>query len=166
MAEKDKITTQKLKYKGTFDYSEVYKFMYDWLVEEEYVVEEQKYDEAILGDSKDVKITWMAEKKISDYFKNEIKLDFKILGLKDVEVEKEGKRIKINKGGFEVKIVGNLTKDWESTWENNPMMKFFRGIYDKYIIEGTIKEYSEVLVEDIEELIEETKAFLTISAKK
>jgi len=166
MAEKDKLTNQKIKYNGTFDFKELYQFMYRWLQEEGYDVEEQKYIEEVTGDSKKVEIKWVATKKISDYFKNEIKLEFRILGLKSVEVEKDGVRVKMNSGGFEVKIGGTLIKDYENTWENNPMMKFLRGVYDRYIVEGRILKYEGKLVDDVSDISEDTKAFLTIEGKK
>ncbi|MEM3074666.1 MAG: hypothetical protein QW727_01865 [Candidatus Pacearchaeota archaeon] len=166
MSEKDKVKEQKVKWKGIFDFKEIYQFMYRRLNEEGYSVEEQKYQEEVKGDEKDIEITWVATKNISDYFKNEIKLSFRILGLKKIEAEKNGKRIKTNEGGFEVKITGSLVKDYENRWENNPTMKFLRGVYDKYIVEGTINRYKRNIVNDIDDLTENTKAFLTIEGKK
>ena len=166
MTEKDKVIEQKVRRSGIFDFKDTYQFIYRWLTEEGYKVEEQKYQEEVQADSKKVDIIWVAEKKISDYFKNEIKLSFRITGLKNVEVEKEGRRVKMNDGSFEVKITGSLTKDYENKWENNPMMKFLRGVYDRYLIEGRIKLYGRKLFEDINDLTEQIKSYLTIEGMK
>ena len=156
MSEKDKIIEQKVKRGGIFDFKEVYQFVYRWLNEEDYTVEERKYVEEVTGDAK----------KVSDYFKNEMKLNWRIIGLTNVEVEQDGKKIKMNKGNFELKITGNLVKDWGSTWEKNPFMKFLRGTYDKYIVEGRIKQYEIKLYGDVDELTEQIKAFLTVEGMK
>ena len=166
MSEKDKVIEEKVKYNGIFDWRETYQFIHRWLIEEGYKVEEHKYQEQIQGDEKNIEIKWIAEKNISDYFRNEIKMTFRIYGLKKVEVEKNGKRVKINEGGFEVGITGSLVKDYQSTWENNPSMKFLRGVYDKYIIEGTVKKYSKALFNDVQDLSDQIKAFLSIEARK
>ncbi len=166
MSEKDKIIEQKVKRSGVFDFKEVYQFVYRWLNEEDYTVEERKYIEEVTGDAKKVEIQWIATKKVSDYFKNEMKLGWRIIGMTSVEVEQDGKKVKMNKGNFELKITGNLVKDWGSTWEKSPFMKFLRGTYDRYIIEGRIKHYEIKLYTDVDDLTEQLKAFLTVEGMK
>ncbi|HRZ85292.1 MAG TPA: hypothetical protein P5277_00780 [Candidatus Paceibacterota bacterium] len=166
MAEKDKITETKVKYNGLFDFKETYSFIYRWLVDEDYWVEEKKYVEEVGGDSKKVEIEWQASKKISDYFKNTLKLNWRIVGMKTVEVEKDGRKVKMNNGSFEVKITAVLVKDWGSQWDSSPAMKFLRGTYDKFVIEGRIKQYEIKLDKDLNELAEQLKAFLVLEAKK
>ena len=166
MAEKDKVIENKIKRDGVFDFKETYKFIYRWLSEENYDISEDKYQEAISGDSKNIEIVWTATKKVSDYFKFEIKLSWRVLGLVNVEAEKDGKKIKANKGSFEVKVKGTIIRDYEGKWDKKPVMKFLRGVYDKYIIKGTKDQYEDKLIEDVNDLIEETKAFLTIEGMK
>jgi hypothetical protein len=166
MVEKDKITSEKIKKSGIFDFKETYQFVYRWLNEEGYNVEEEKYQETVKGDSKDIEIKWTCEKKISDYFKSVIKADWRVLGLKSVEVEKEGKRAKMDDGGFEVKISGVLERDYQNKWDKSPTMRFLRGVYDKYIIEGSLKQYRGKVFGDVEDLSEQIKAFLVITGLK
>ena len=83
-----------------------------------------------------------------------------------VEVERNGKKIKMNKGNFEIKITSTLIKDWGGTWDANPFQKFMRGIYDRFIIEGRIKQYDIKVFTDMEKLAEQTKAFLAIEGMK
>ena len=163
MAEKDKIAEQKVKWKGVFKYKDLYDFVYRYLIEEQYDIEERKYVEEVEGGAKKkIEITWLVTKKISDYFKIELKVTWRILGMKDVEVEKDGERLKMNDASVEIKVVGTLLKDYESTWENNPLMKFLRGIYEKFIIEGRILSYEDKVFNEINKLTEQVKAHLTI----
>jgi cysteine-rich repeat protein len=50
-----------------------------------------------------------------------------------------------------------IIKDYEGTWEKNPTMKFLRGVYEKFIVEGRIKQYEgKVFGEEIlEPLLQE-----------
>jgi len=166
MAEKDKVTENKMKRDGVFNFKDTYKFIYNWLNEEGYDVSEDKYQEAISGDSKNIEIKWTAFKKVSDYFKFEVVLSWRVIGLVSVEAEKNGKKIKANKGSFELKVKGTIIKDYEGRWETKPAMKFLRGVYDRYIIKGRIDQYEGKLIKDVSDLIEETKAFLTIEGMK
>jgi len=166
MVEKDKITEEKVKRSGIFDFKELYQFVYRWLRNEDYDVEEKKYIEEVTGESKKVEIKWEATKKITDYFKIELKLEWRIIGLVNVEVERNGKRVKMNNGSFEVKITGTLIRDYQNSWDRNPTYKFFRGIYDRYIVIGTVKKYETKVFGEVEELSEQIKAFLTIEGMK
>lgn len=164
--EKDKITETKVKRAGLFDFKELYQFVYRWLNEEGYDTDETKYIEEVTGDSKKVEILWEANKKITDYFKIYMKLAWRIIGLKSVEVEQNGKKVKMNTGVFEVKITGTLIRDYMGTWDNTPIMKFLRGVYDKYIIRATVEKYEVKVFGDTEDLAEQIKAFLTIEGMK
>ena len=164
--EKDKITATKVKRSGIFDFKELYKFVYNWLSEEGYDTDETKYVEEVTGDSKKIEIKWESFKKITDYFKTMMKLEWRIVGLKSVEVEQNGKKIKMNSGTFEVKITGTLVRDYQGTWDNTGFMKFMRGVYDKYIIRDTVEKYEGKVFGDVEDLAEQVKAFLTIEGMK
>ena len=166
MAEKDKVITEKIKLSGIFNFKDTYQFAYRWLNDEDYDVEEQKYVETVSGDSKDIDITWVAVKKLSDYFRSDIKMVWRILGMTDVEAERDGKRIKTNKGNFEIKFAGTLTLDYDSKWDVNPFMKFVRDIYDKYVVYGRLKQREQKVFGDVEELLEQIKAYLAITGMK
>ncbi len=107
-------------------------------------------------------ISWEADKKVTDYFKYVIALDWHILGMKDAEVELDGKKVKTNKGELEIVFKGTIVRDYESRWEDKPLHKFLRGAYENYIIRTTIDEYEDGLDEDTKNLISDLKAFLRI----
>ena len=114
MAEKDTIFSGKIKQTGNFDFKDFYSFTYDWLNDEGYTVIEKKYSEKVSGESKDIEIIWEAAKKISDYFKFMIKMNWTIGGLKNIEATKDGRKIKTNSGLVEIKFSAVLIKDYES----------------------------------------------------
>jgi len=163
--EKDKVFSGKIKQAGIFNFKELYEFIYDSLMSENYDVFENKYVEKVSGDSKDVEIDWKATKEISDYFKFEIKADWLILGMKKVKVQKEGKEVSMDSGTLEIKFTATLQKDYENRWEGSAFKKFLRGIYDKYIIKSRVEDYELKLFQEINELIAQSKAFLTMEGQ-
>jgi len=166
MAEKDQIFSSKTKYTGIWKFEETYRFVYDWFLDKGYKIIEKGYTEKIKPDGKEIEIKWEAKKKISDYFKFVIKADWLILKMVEVEAEKDGKKIKMNKGYIEIKFSAILVKDYEHRWENNAFIKFLRGVYDRYLIKGRIDKYEDRLLEEVDEVIAQTKSFLTIEGKQ
>lgn len=165
MAEKDKVFSTKLKYTGIWDFKQVYRFVYDWLSDSGYSLKETNYSEKIKPDGKEIEIRWEAKRKISDYFQFLITIDWLILGMTETEVQKEGAKMKMNKGYLEIKFSAVLVKDYEHRWENTALIKFLRGVYDRYIIKGRVEGYEDKLMGEIDELIAQTKAFLAIEGK-
>jgi len=162
MSESDTIFSGKVKNTGIFDYKEFYRFCYVWLVDKGYFVTEKSYTEKIGANGKEVEIEWEARKKLSDYFRNTIKVTWKIMGMTSVEVEENGKKVKMNKGQVELKVTGNLEKDYENKWESSAFTKFLRGIYDKYVIRVRIDQYEGKIFGDCDEFIAQAKAFLAV----
>ncbi len=162
MSEKDKVYGSKVKQTGIFDYKELYRFNWNWLVDNQYDITEKVYGEKIGPAGKEVDIEWDATRKISDYFKFQIKATWKILGMTNVEVEKNGAKIKMQKAQVEIKVDGILVKDYESKWEDNPLYKWLRTAYDKYLVRGRIESYEAKLIGEVDEFIAQIKSFLAL----
>lgn len=162
MPQKKDVYKEKLTQVGYWDYAEVYNMLYNWLKDRGYNLVEANYKEKLSGGGKEIIIKWEAGKKITDYFKYMIILDWHILGMKDAEVEIDGKKVKTNKGELEIKFTGRIIKDYEKRWEDKPVHKFLRGIYENYVIRSTIEEYEDDLQAKTKELVSDLKAFLRI----
>jgi len=162
MVQKETIYSSKITQVGYWDYSKVYAMLYSWLKDRGYELNEAMYKEKLQSNGKEIIILWESKKEVTDYFKYSINLEWHILGMKDAEVEIDGKKTKTNKGEIEIKFKGVLTKDYESRWEDKPFNKFLRGLYENYIIRTTIKEYSDDLEDETKEMISDLKAFLRI----
>ena len=165
MVQKDKVYEETLKYKGFFNYTELYNYCYTWLKEEGYLISEDEYTEKISGE-KEVKLKWKAKKKITDYYRNNIELSWHIIGMTEEEVSVNGKKEKMNKGDLKIKFEAVLEKDYEENWEKHAFWKFMRGVYDKYIIRTTNDAYEERLINKTISFIEEIKAYLNIEGKR
>jgi len=167
MAEKDTIFTSKVKYAGIFLFKDFYQFCHDWLVDETQLdISEDKYLEKLQGDSKNIEVQWTGTRKITDYFKFEVKVNFTILGLTNVEATQDGKKVKTNKGSVEVKIKGTIVRDYKGKFEASALQKFLRSIYEKWVIPSRIEQYEEKLIVDCNEFLNQAKAYLDLEGKK
>ena len=164
--ERDKVIEAKIKESGIFNFAELYEFLYDWLNEESYKLKEKKYSEKVMGDVKTIEIEWDADKKVSDYFKFRLELRWQITGLKKIEVKKEDQKVTMNSGSVEIKFRAWVLKDYEGRWENKPVWKFLRGVYDRYIIRHRNDQYEDKVEDEMKEMVAQTKAFLALEAKR
>ena len=166
MPEKDTIFSSKVKYGGIFLFKDFYRFCYDWLTDETGLyISEDGYTEKLSGDSKNLDIKWTGTRKVTDYFKFEIKIAFRILELTNVEINQNNTKIKTNKGGVEIRIKGTLVKDYQGKFEINAFQKFLRAIYEKWVIPSRIEEFEEKLIGDCDEFLSQAKAYLDLEGK-
>lgn len=166
MSEKDKVAEGKINHEGIFDYKDVYRFMYTWLTDFDYFVEEKTYTEKAKPEGKEVEIHWIARRKISDYFRFILKIDWNIFGMTTVEVVKDNIKVKANKGRLEIKVTAFLEKDYENRWENTAFVRFLRGMYDRFIIRNRIEDYEDKVAEELDEIVAQTKGFLALEGVK
>ncbi|MBM3232177.1 hypothetical protein FJZ21_02250 [Candidatus Pacearchaeota archaeon] len=167
MAEKDLILKEKVKYVGYGKFSDAYSYAHDWLRQEQYTVVEEQYTEKVKGSSKDLDIVWKATKKITDYFKIELDLKWKILGMEDVEVEIDGKKKKMNKWTeLAIDIKGTLVKDYKNEWNKSATTKFFKEIYNKFVIPSRTEQMKDKVEDIVQNFKEEMKALFELSGKK
>jgi hypothetical protein len=167
MVEEDKVFDNKMKYDGILTFSKFYQFAYDFLRDEiGLLVSEGKYKEKLAGDAKNLEIVWTGVKEVTDYFKFQIKVEFKIIGLTNIELTEDGKKIKTNKGSVEMKVQGILLKDYKSKFEKNGFQKFLRGIYEKAVIYSRIDQMEENLIIECEKFLSQVKAYLDLEGKR
>lgn len=167
MAEKETIFSSFMKYEGIFSFKDFYKFCYDWLTEQtDLAVAEKEYSEKLKGDSKDIDIKWTGSRKLTDYFKFESKVEFRILNLTEVEVARGSTKFKTNKGQVKVKIKGILIRDWQGKFERTAFGKFLRSIYDKWVIPGRIEQFEDKIIGDSDEFLSQAKAWLDLEGKR
>ena len=167
MSEKESIFTSKVKYNGIVNFQDFYKFCYDWLSEETGLfIIEKKYTEKLSSDSKNIKVEWEGTNKVTDFFKFSVKLEFDVIGLTNVEITQDNKKIKTNKGSVEVKVKGTLIRDYQGKFERNAFQKFLRAIYEKWVIPARIEQLENKLVADCDEFLAQAKAYLDLEGKR
>ncbi|MBU1252672.1 MAG: hypothetical protein KJ905_02745 [Nanoarchaeota archaeon] len=167
MSEKDTVFSSKIKYNGILSFKDFYKFCYDWLKEEtELDMIEDSYNEKISGDTKEIRIKWSGDRKITDYFRFDIKVEFIILGLKNVEISQGGAKIKTNQGSVEMSVKGVLVSDFQGRFDTSGFNKWMRGVYEKWIISSRVAQFTDKIAGDCDEFLSQAKAYLDLEGKK
>ena len=163
----DTVFSSKTEYKGIFSFNDFYKFCYLWLKEEPGLdVTENKYSEKIAGDAKEIKVEWECTKKVTDYFKFKVKVEFRITGLVKVDINQEGAKISTNSGTITINLKGILIKDYEGKFEKSAFGKFWRDIYEKWVIPSRINQLQEDLSAICDEFLAQSKAWLDLEGRR
>jgi hypothetical protein len=163
MAEKEKVIDElRLQYEGLFDINELYHTIDRWFREKQYDKREIKNVEFVKPEGKYVELWLMPWKKITDYAKIEIKIRLIIENLKEVEVEKDNHKVKMNQGTIKMVIDGFLTTDYENKWEGKPTYVFIRTLFDKFIYKGYTSRFKGQVSEDVNHFHTTLKSFLNL----
>ena len=167
MPEKDTIYSSKVKYAGLFPFGDFYRFCYDFLVDElGFAMVEESYVEKIKGESKDVEFVWTGKRKVTDYFRYNIKVKFRVLGMKKVEVTQDGVKKKMENASVEVKMSSVLERDYEGKFEKSAFQKFLRSIYEKWVISSRVSAYEDKLAGDSDDFLAQVKSYLDLEGKR
>ena len=167
MTEKDKVFSNKIKYKGIFDFPAFYQFVYDWLKDETgLLISEDKYKEKLTGDEKKIDVDWTGKRDMTDYFRFIAEVKFRIRAMTSVEITQGGKKIKTNKGEIEITMDGYLARDYKSKFEKSAFHKFMRAIYEKAIIAARIEQFEEKIIEECSEFLAQVKAYFDLEGKR
>jgi len=150
--------------RGIFNLDELYKAIKGWLVFEgfgdhEKTFREESYVERIKGDAKQIEIKWKAEKLINEYISYVLTITYNINGLTEIEIEQDGRKIKMNKGLVIIFISSKIILDRQDKWKSD----FFRSIYENLIIREKIEAHKEDLYNKTYKLQNELKAFFDMN---
>lgn len=164
MAEREVILEQeRLTYEGLFSLAGLYKVMDDYLMDKYYDKRELKNAERVLPDkTKNIEIEIMPWKKFTDYHKGEIMMKMFVHNLTSVEVERDGVKVKLNRGRVHFLFDLYLTYDYENVWKERPAFFLIRTLFDKYFFKQTSEECKRALVTDFEGLKTKIRAYLNL----
>ncbi len=149
-----------VSYSGLFDIGEFYKVIDDWFKLKGYDKVIIKHKEYSTETGKNIEILMAPYKKVTDYIKNLVKIWIGINNLRTVEVKKDGKKVKVNKGDIIIIFDGYLETDYEHRWEQKPLFFFMRVLIDKFVNKSELDKYGKELVKDINEFHNEIRSFL------
>ena len=163
----DTVFSSKTKYNGIFSFQDFYKFCYDWIKEEMGMdPKEEKYSEKLSGETKNIDVKWVANKKVTDYFKFKVEVTFKITSLSKVELNQGGIKVNTNKGSVDMGIKGILHRDYEGKFERSAFNKFWRDVYEKWVIPSRIEDLQGKLSGMCDEFLAQSKAYLDLEGRR
>lgn len=149
---------QKLVKDGFFDFKEIYKKLVRWFNYKGYTLYEKNYEQYVQEDgSKKVILEWEAKKQlmgsptIDGKAVIEIKINFNsLIFMSKAETEIEGKKVKMDKGKWEIRAGAVIIVNDELLMNKNILMQ---QIYHRFIIKkpidngrmGLAKEYDSLM---------------------
>ena len=108
-----------IRHKGVFDFEGLYRMMHAWLINKRFLFHEDRYkDKVATPFGNELEIDWTAEKKVTEYVKEFITIKFHLWDFSEVEIIKEGKKVKMTKSRMEIKFNCQLQMDYTEKFEN------------------------------------------------
>lgn len=163
MAEKKIVFRDKsLSFQGIFDLKGLFRTITKWCDDHGYDMFENKNFEEVFEQDKKILTELLPYKKISDYYKFEIRIFMVCESLKEVDVELNGMKYRLLKGQVNIIFDATLITDYESRWEGSPFQFFFRTLVDKFVYKSHTREYEGELKKEVQMLEDEVKAYLNM----
>lgn len=163
MAERDIIVDKmRMTYEGLFSVTELYKMIDEWFEEKNYDKKELKNVEKVTPEGKYIEIIVEPWKKVTDYAKNVIRIRMIMTDIKDVEVEKDGVKVRLNQGKIQMVFDGYLETDYENRWEQKPTFFLIRTLFDKYFYKPFTQGFQTGVKSDLNHLVTRIKSFLNL----
>lgn len=160
MAEEEEIYKEvKFKWKGSLDIARMYKELHEWLTGEDFEIKETHYAEKIKPRGKTIEINWECKYKRTDYFLWKINLTFYSYNIQDIEVEKDGKKLKLQNAIHSMRFKSTLVTNADDEFEKDSLWHKF---YKKFIMAEKILEEQIELFKISQDLAQEIKLFMEL----
>ncbi len=150
-----------VQYKGIFDLEGLYRLIIKWLTDRSYEFHEKTYKHKPGTTGREQEMKWEAWKKVNEYIRYWFDVYIHVWDMHEVEVIKDGNKVKMIKGRIRILIETKVDRDWQGNFKKTKTLSRLRGFYDKYVIykdfTGTI---GDMLHYKIAKLVAEIKEFL------
>jgi len=157
------VDRERLDYQGLFDAKGVLHVMNDWCRDKGYWLIEKRHGESTKPEGKYIDMEFEPYKKFTDYAKSIVKIRAQFNEVKDVVVDKDGKKVKLQEGKIIILLDGILETDHEHRWEGKPLFYVLRTIFDKYVYTPFVSGFERGVKDDTMTLKNNLKAFLNLS---
>lgn len=136
------IKTRKLliRYKGVLDLEGLYRVIAQWFKSRRFWFHETTYKHKVPSPfGAEEEITFNAERKTTEYYRDDIRIFMHVWDQLQVEVIKEGKKQKLIKAKVEIQIQGTLVLDWQGMFDRSKFMQKIREFMHRHIIKEKIE---------------------------
>jgi hypothetical protein len=157
------VDKERLDYQGFFDAKDVLKVMDQWAKDKGYWLIEKRHGETTKPEGKYIDMEFEPFKKFTDYAKGVIKIRAQFNDVKDVVVDRDKRKLKLQDGKITIIIDGILETDYEGHWETKPVFYVLRTLFEKYVYTPFISGFERGVKEDVTALKNNLKAFLNLT---
>lgn len=128
-----------IKHRGNFDFDKVCQDIKSWCDNEGYEFHATKHKHK----KGEEELKFRGERNITGYIKFYIHLLIRIREMKDVEVIKDGNKVKMQNGLIAFNITPAYKLDYENRFGKNKWLIAIQDFYHKYIIKRKLEDYWE-----------------------
>ena len=162
----------KLGYEGLFNPAELYNIVASLFYEKGWDWLEKMNEEVITPEGKNIRIIFEPWKNISDYYRITVRIKLHYVNLKDVEVEHEGKVVRLSHGIIRMTFDAYVISDRNGKWtdikadEKIPSKKPFYWIVallaDRYFFRNHFEKAEAWITSDVDDLHNKIKNYLNV----
>jgi len=158
MPEEQQIVKVVIDKQSVFKIKDLYDFSYNLVTSLGFDV----FEKFFIKKGDDTVFEWDCWRWVDDYFAYKIWLKVKVLGAKSVKVKRGGIEEPMQKAEVKVTIKGKFVTDWQRRWGANPLTKFFKGLFDKYLMGSTVDARRKELKDKVFLVENELKSFFDL----
>lgn len=162
MPKEEQISSEKTKFKGYFDTSNFYDTLFDLFISLGYDVDEDSYRQKD-SQSGEIELHWSCKKRVDKYTMFVLKADTLIVAwARKQNVVRGNTSMTLDFGDFELILSATLIRDYEGTWEKNPLIGSLLDIYDKFIYRVKYLEWQRRIKDELRSVMDDMKKFFSV----
>lgn len=158
MAEEQQVIKSVINKQSIFKVKDFYDFFYNLVSSFGFDI----FEDSFVKKGSDTAFEWTSTKEVDDYTKYKLWSKAKILGAKTVKVKREGVPEPMQKAEVIMTLKGKIVTDWQNRWGTNPITKFLKGLYDKYLLGSTFESRKKELISVVNIIENELKSFFEL----
>jgi hypothetical protein len=168
-----KVAVFEIENEETFHLKELYKYLHDYLIEEENFVSlwgDDKPEVFFLEKqsstgSREHHIWWryLYYPNNSEYLRYVIKIDFQSIAMGKKEVIKDGQKLKLDSGDLIIRVQSFLQLDYKNEWKDHFILKRFDRVFRHYVYKSQIDFYKLDLYKTTYKIQNKIKQFLQLA---
>ena len=139
-----KMPTIRIKHKGIFDINDILQGIKDFLEDDYFKFHFPQHKFKIpTPKGGEHKLKMYGERKVNEYVKYKINLYIRVFDYTEIEVIKEGKKVKMFNGRLYAEVSGDLILDFEKRFGGSAFLQGLQDFFHKYVIRRKIEDYWE-----------------------
>ncbi|MBI2668888.1 hypothetical protein HYX14_03530 [Candidatus Woesearchaeota archaeon] len=152
----------KFSYEGLFNAAELYNLISSFFYERGWDWYEKLNEEQVTAEGRQIRIVLEPWKNISDYYKIQAKIKLTMSDVKEVDVEHEGQKLRLNHGVIHIIFDAYVISDRKSKWQDKPFWWFLSVVGDKYFFREHYQKAERFIKSDVEQLYDKIKTYLNV----
>lgn len=150
----------KVSYEGLFDFAELMRDVQQYFRDHGFGWFESQHNELVKETGKDIFVHADNRHEISDYAKSRIVLFITVKNLTDVSIEKDGRKLVVNKGKITFEFEAYVMTDYMGRFEKKSWMYFYRAMMEKFIGVREMHRFRTLVREDLDVILREIHGYL------